>query len=155
MDQDGYPVVFDVEQMMGLDHLQPFVEEGGGVDGYPGPHVPGRVGQGLVWRHPGQRVRGSAPERATGGGQDQTCHRFRLLAGEALKQGRMLAVDRDQLAAVLGQRPLHHRPTGHETLLVGQRHAVPALQTGHRRSQPGRSDDSVDDDRCPGYVLRR
>ena len=58
----------------------------------------------------------------------------------------MFAIDRDQLAAVLGQRPLHHRPTGHQTLLVGQRDAIPALQTGHRRPQPGTSDNAVDND---------
>ena len=58
------PVEGDAEEQVRLDHLEPLVDQGRGVDRDDRAHVPGRVGQRLLGRDVGQLV--AACGRGTG-----------------------------------------------------------------------------------------
>ncbi len=61
---------FHIEKPPGLDHLEPFVEQRGGVYGDLRAHVPRRVLQRLRPRHAGELFRRHFPERAARRRQD-------------------------------------------------------------------------------------
>ena len=75
MDHHVDAVVGDAEQLVGLDHLEALVHEGGRVDGDLRAHLPGRVGQGVVHADRGQLVPAATAERAARGRDQQAGHR--------------------------------------------------------------------------------
>ena len=93
-DLDG--VVGDPEQVMRLDHLEALVHQRGRVDRDLLPHAPGRVGERLGRGHVGELVAAAAAKRAARGGDDDPGHRTRSGALEALRERRVLAVDRQE-----------------------------------------------------------
>ncbi len=98
-----------------------------------------RLGHG----HLRQLREGTPPERATGSGEDEFGHRCRVLPDQALRQRRVLRIDRHQLAAALVARRQHDVSSGDQTLFVGQGQPIPGSQGGHRRGQAGDADDPV------------
>ena len=152
VDQHRDPVVIDVEQMMSLDHLQSFVEQRGGVDGYPRAHV--HVG----WASASSGVTPASsrdrPRNGPPNGQDQPRYRLRILTGEALEQGRVLAVDRDQLTAVLGQGSLHHRSPATRLSLFARARDFPHSRPARVALNPAAPTMPLTT-MVPGSVLRR
>ena len=133
---DRDAVIIDVEQLVGLDDLESLVHERRRVDGDLGPHGPGGVGQGVLDADPGELRRAAAPEGAPASGE----HQAGDLGGarprpQALVKGAVLGVDRHDLRPRGVPGAGHHRPTGDERFLVGERQATPALEGGHGHGQ--------------------
>ena len=141
-------VVGEAEQVMGLDQLETLVHERRRVDRDLAAHVPGRVGERrldvdvaeLVLRHPAER-----PAR---GGQDQPVDAAGGFTAHQLEERRVLGVDRDH-AGVRALGELHDElATDDEALLVGEREVHALAERRDRRAEPGRADESVQDEVC-------
>src|SRR5207237_6354516 len=103
-------------------YLRTLGDQGGGVDRDDRAHVPGGLGKRVGRSHAGQV--GPTAERATARREDQSANLLRPSAAQALRQRRVLGVDRHDLVRALHRR-LHERPTRDEGLLVGQRERAP------------------------------
>ncbi|RIH86312.1 hypothetical protein Mterra_01457 [Calidithermus terrae] len=133
VDQHLHLLQRQAEELHGLEHLEALVEQRRGVDGHLGPHLPARVAQGHLGGDVAQ-VGGLVQEGAAGGGEDELGHAGKGLAGQALEEGGVLGVHREDFRpAPLGLGP-QQRPGRHHALLIGQRHAPPGP---HRRPHPG------------------
>ena len=144
MDDDGDPLIVDPEQVVRLDHLEPLVHQGRRVDRDPPAHLPGRVGERLLDRHPVEV--GAAAERPAGGGQHQPVDRRRALGAQQLEDRRVLGVDRqDPGAGRLGERR-DQLAADHQALLVGERQLDPLGERDDRRAEAGGADDRVEDE---------
>ncbi len=149
-DVDG--VVRHGEEEVRLDDLERLVHHGGGIDRDPRAHVPGRVRQRLCRRDRGELASRPAPERAARCRQQDAPNRSGRLADQALPDGRMLRVDRDDLGPG-APRCIQQQPAPrNQALLVGEGQSVALLERSHRRGQARRADDAVDDD---GVRVRR
>ena len=139
------PVERDAEEQVRLDHLEPLVDQGRGVDGDHRAHVPGRVGQRLLGRDVGAarsrvRPRNGPPlavstSRRTSSARPPRRHCASALCSEStgtIWPG--LARLGDQRAA------------DDQRLLVGQREGVAGVERGQRRPQPDRAGDAVEHD---------
>src|SRR3990172_7101760 len=89
---DLYALERHVEQPARFDALQPLVEERGAVDGDLLAHLPVRVAQRLLRRHPLQLLRWRVAEGPSGSGEDDALDGARALAPQALPDGGVLAV---------------------------------------------------------------
>ncbi len=127
------------EQVVGLDHLQPLVHQGGGIDRDLRPHRPFRVHHRLRRGHRGQRRARPAAERAAGGGQGDP--RRRVAVGQALEDRVVLAVDRDDGRRICVRLAHQQLARQHQRFLVGQQQALARARGGQRRGQPGGADD--------------
>jgi hypothetical protein len=125
------------EQQVRLDHLQALVHQGGGVDRDQRPHLPGGMGQGLFRRDVGQGLAAPAAEGPAAGGQHQPPDLGSPPGPQALGDGRVLGVDRDDLPG-LGPAG-DQRAADDQRLLVGQGQRPPGVQRGQRGLQPGRA----------------
>jgi hypothetical protein len=97
----------DAEQEVRLDHLEPLVDEGRGVDRDDRTHVPGRMVHGLLRCHVGEVRPAAAAERSPAGGQHEPSYLVGATTPQALGEGTVLAVDGHDLG---GLRPVeHHR----------------------------------------------
>jgi hypothetical protein len=89
------------EQVMGLDHLEPLVHQGRGIDRDPPPHVPRRVRQRL-FRADLAEI-GPAPERPAGRRQHETVDCPWRRSGEELLERGVLGIHgQDSRSARLG-----------------------------------------------------
>ena len=80
------------------------------------------------------------------GGEHEAGHPGRDVVGpQALVEGAVLAVDRDQLGPRGATGPLHDRAGGDQRLLVGQRQPAPGLERGEGDGQAGEAHHAVDD----------
>ena len=77
VDHDVDRVEGYAEQQVGLDHLEPLVDERGGVGRDDLAHREVRVGQRLLGRHVGELLAGPAPERAAAGGEHEAAYLLR------------------------------------------------------------------------------
>ena len=145
MDNHVDVVVARPEQFMGLDHLEPLVHEGRGVDGDLGAHGPRRMGQRLFHGHGGQLFGRPAPERTPGRCEDDARHPFVHVVGpQALMDGAVLAIDWQQFGAGGGPHSLDNRTGGDQGLLVGQAEAAAGSQRGQGHREPREPDHAVD-----------
>ena len=139
-------VVADPEEFVGLDDLEALVHQRAGVDGDLRAHLPGRMGQGIGDGDRFQLSSGAAPEGSAASRQDDGGHPIRMIVGpQALVNGAVLGVDRNDLGPRIGADPLNHRSGRDQRLLVGQPEPLARLQGRQRHRQPGESDYSVDD----------
>ena len=110
-----------VEQMMSLDDLQGLVHQRRRVDRDLRPHVPGRMIEGLVDGHLGQRLQRNIPQRASGGRQHDLLNLVVMSGRHGLKNRRVLAIDRQHVNAG-GTGAVHHEFARHDQrLFVGER----------------------------------
>ena len=104
---------------------------------------------GFVRRHRGQslgRPFGIIAERAAGGGQQQLLDTDRrqaitMLGRQALEDGIVLGIDRQQGRPVLFHRIHEQLPGTHQRFLVGQQHALAGPHRRQCRQQASRTDD--------------
>ena len=103
-------------------------------------------------------ARRAAPEGSARGGDQQPGHRESRPSGrrpsrwrvarsdglQALVDGAVLGVHRDDLGARGPAGPLHHRGAGDQRLLVGQGQPAPGFQRGQGHRQTGETDHPVD-----------
>ena len=157
----------DVEQQVGLNEFQPLVDQGRRVDRDDGPHLPRRMRQGLLGAHATQLIARAATEGATRRGQHEICdlgaarHQrrgetaFMHTRSQRLGDCRMLGIHRDDLPRET-HGVLHERTTDDQRLLVRQRQARTALQSGKRRRQAHTARNAVEHHRrCSRVQLRR
>ena len=140
-------VIWGTEQLVRLDDFQTLVHQGAGVDGDLRTHLPGRVRQSLVDANVGQIRKSAATERATTRRQDDATDLAVVECGrpQALVHRTVLAVHRHQFGARRGAQWLHHRGTGDEAFLVGERQPFAGSQRANRDLEAGEADDTVDD----------
>ncbi len=137
-------LVGQAEEPVRLYDLQALVHQGGGVYRYFRPHPPGGMRQRLLDRDGAHLFGRKAAERPTGGGQDEAAHLAGLLPAQALPDGAVLAIHRQDRDAVVA-RGLHDEVAGHhQRLLVGQRDGFPGANGGQRGPQPHQAG-------CSGY----
>ena len=141
---DGDAVGLDVEEPPRLDHLEPFVDQGRGVDRDLGAHRPLGVAQGLFDGHRGELLALQVAQRAAAARDDEAAQ-GRPFACEALEDGRMLRVDRqDRRTAFARQR--HHVCAGDdERLLVRQRQLLARFDRSDGGGEPRIAHQGVDD----------
>ncbi len=117
---DVNPLVRDTEEPVRLDQLETLVGKRRGVHADLSSHRPGRMGEGLV-DGDGRELFGRSPaERPARCGEHESVDGLRCAALQALEEGGVLAVDRQQEASALAMRR-HGELTGRdEALLVGE-----------------------------------
>ena len=159
MDHHVNVVVVDAEQLVGLDHLETLVHEGRRVDCDLGAHGPRRMGQRLLDGHRCQIGAGPTSERPTRGGQDNAVHPLVDVVGpEALVNGAVFAVHRQQLGSRRGPDPLDDRARGDQRLLVGKAKSTTGGQNSEGDRQSGETHHAVDGHigrhSCLGHGIR-
>ena len=107
------------------------------------------MGQGVVHGHRGQLARPPAPERAARGGEPAGGPPVVVAAvgtgrGQALVDGAVLGVDRDDLGPRGPPGPLDDRGPGDQRLLVGQGQPPAGLEGGQGHRQAGEAHHAVD-----------
>jgi len=132
---------FHTEEPAGLDHFQPFVEERGGVDGDFGAHAPGgmfeRLGRSNTFKG---SCRGVA-ERAAAGGEEEAANMGRIAPFQALKDGVMFAVHREDVDP-FAPGGFHDDLARHdEDLLAGDGEILPCFDGGQGGAQPANAHD--------------
>ena len=135
-------VVRDAEEQVGLDQLEPLVDQRGGVERDHRAHVPRRVGQRLGDGDVGQLGALSPAERAARGGEHQPVDLLGPAAAQALGQRGVLGVDRHDLPGRRGRR--HQRAARDQGLLVGERERGPGGERGQRGAEADRPGDAVE-----------
>ena len=139
-------LVGQAEQEVGLDHLERLVDEGRRIHGDLSAHLPGRVAQRLFHGRLRHALGRPGPEWPARRREDQPSHFGRAPARDALQDGAVLGVDRDDLTSAVA-RGAHHQLAGHdERLLVRERDPLPRRERRQRRRQPRRPDDPVHHD---------
>src|SRR5699024_2741248 len=145
-----------VEEQVGLDDLQPLVDQRRGVDRDDRPHAPRRVLEGLGRGHVDEFGPGTSPEGPAAGGDDQAAYLvpvradkslrgpalLPLRAREALSDGEVFGVDGDDLPGC-GQIT-HQGTTDDQGFLVGKGQATSGTQRGQRGFQAQRTGDAVE-----------
>src|SRR5688572_11029225 len=144
VNNDFDAVVGQIEQNVRLDYLERFVRERSAVDRVLPPHAPGRVPQSIRDTHPGETLRAPPAKRSTRSGENNAPHFTARMPGDALKDRRVLAVDRYELAMPILCGLLHEIAGDHERFLVGERDALPSLESRERRLEAGHADNGVD-----------
>ena len=153
------PVVVDPEQLVRLDHLEALVHQGRRVDGDLLAHGPGGMVQRRLHGHGRQFVCRTTAERPTGSRQDDVGDPFiHVVGSQALVDGAVLAVDRQQFGPRGGPDPLDHRACGDQGLLVGQAQALPSGKGRQGDREACEADHPVDghlrDDSGVGHRIR-
>ena len=133
---DVDPLVRHPEEVVGLDHLEALVDQGGGVDRDPAAHLPGGMGERLLRGHLGEI--GAAAEGPAGSGQHQPLDRSRWLRADQLIEGRVLGVDRDDPGVPRLRERGDQLAADHQRLLVGERQVDPLGERDDRRAEARR-----------------
>ena len=125
-------VVIQPEEVVGFDHLQPLVHQGGGIHGDLAAHAPVGMGGGIG--HGGIFEVGCGPvtEGAAGGGELNAPQTRSWYTGgeagvfspgrslQALEDGRVFGICRQQPAPTFLELGQHHRACCDQGFLVGQ-----------------------------------
>ena len=136
------------EQMHGLHEFQALVHHGGAVHGDLGAHAPVGVLHRLLRGHVLQFSAGLAPEGAAGAGEQDLAQFPLLPAHQALEDGGMLRIHRDDLRSLL-RRPCHDDIAGADQgLLVGQGDALFPVDGGQSGLQAHRAGHGRDHTVC-------
>ena len=122
--------------MVGLDDFKSLVHHRRGVDGDLGAHAPVGVLQRLRGRHRGEEVPFLAPERPSGGREDDPPDRFGVPAPQALKHGVVLRIHGQDDGPGFRAGLAEHVSGEHERFLVGEADDL-ARQRGRQR--PGQA----------------
>ncbi len=109
------------EEPVRFDDFEAFVHQGGGIDGDALAHLPIWMRQGLFWCDARKFRERQFAKRATRGGEDQAADFGGFPAAQALVNGVVFAVDRQQrdFAALYGGHD--HFAGGDQNFFVGQR----------------------------------
>src|SRR5438105_12195498 len=92
MDDDIDTLVGHIEEPVRLDHLQALVHESCAVHRDFGPHVPGGMGERLLYAYGTQFVERGLAERSSRSGQDESLDLVSFFTTQALPDGTVLAV---------------------------------------------------------------
>ena len=128
-----------IQEPVSLDHLETLVHQCGGVDGDLRAHLPRRVVQGLLLRHPGHIVQRRLSEGPARCRKDHPFHVSVRRLFQGLPHRSQLAVQRHQPYALSGRHLRHDVTRNNEGLLVGDGHILARLHRRERgpQSRPG------------------
>jgi hypothetical protein len=141
MNHRGALLRAESEQPLGLDQLEAFVGERRGVDRYLWPHRPVRMLQGIRRLDLGEPVGRPVAKRAAAGGQDNPADAGGRVALEALEDGVVLAVDREEFGAAFLCRGHHELAGEHENFLGRQGEVLAHGECGERGLESRGADD--------------
>ena len=117
-----------IKQPHCLDQLQALVHQSGAVDGDLGAHIPVGVLQRIRTGLAAQLFGGHAKERPARGREQDLGQRFGAVGIlQALENGGMLAVDRQQLYAMGSHGIRNQLAARDKAFFVGQRQIMPAF----------------------------
>jgi hypothetical protein len=128
VDDDADLLGREVEQPVGLDNLEGFIEQSGRVDSDLVAHPPGRVPEGVGGRRPLHLLAGGVSEGAAARGENDPGDVPRAtLPGrlQRLEHGRMLGIHRQHRDAPAACLRHQQRPGDDERLLVRKRQRLP------------------------------
>ena len=132
------------EEPYGLDELQTLVHQGSRVDGDLCAHVPVGVLEGVCTGLAAQLLGGHAEEGAAGGREQNFGQAgSALLILQALEDGGVLAVHRQQLYPVLFHSLRDQMTAGDKAFLVGQRQVMAALDGAQAGTKTGNAHHAV------------
>ena len=120
VDQYLYAVGGDTEKPFGLDDLKAFVHHTCTVDGDLRSHIPGGMAQGIRLGDVGQLVEREGPERSPAGCEKDFLDLIVSLTHDALENGGVLTVDRDDGCMVLLGQLTDQFSGHHQCFLVGK-----------------------------------
>ena len=130
LDNDLDLILRQTEEPRGLDQLKTLVHQGSRVDRDLGTHIPVGVLEGIRLRLGAQLLGAHTEERPAGGGQQDLFQRFgAVLILQALEDGAVLTVHRQQVDTVFLDGIGHQMSAGDKALLVGQRQIMAALDS--------------------------
>jgi hypothetical protein len=137
--------VLQREQVVRLDHLEPLVHQGGRVDRDLRTHLPDGMRQRLL--HGCLRELAVRPpaERPARPREDHALHVLAPLPAQALREGGMLGVHRDEPLGFALDEVQHELAADDQALLVGQGEGLARLQRREGRRQSGRTNEGVQD----------
>ena len=145
VDQDLDAGGVDVKEPAGLDDLQPLVDQGRGVDRDLGAHGPGGVLEGVFGPDVLQFLRGPSAEGAARCREPDLRDPVARLSVEALENGAVLTVDRQDGDSLFGRQRHDDMPRGDQGLLVGQGDLFAALDRGDGRPDAHHAHDRGDE----------
>ena len=149
LDNDLDLILRQAEEPRGLDQLKALVHQGGRIDGNFCTHIPVGVLEGVRLRLGAQLLGAHTEERPAGGGQQDLFQRFgAVLILQALEDGAVLTVHRQQVNTVFLDGIGHQMAAGDKALLVGQRQIMAALDSRQRGIQTRNADNSVQHRAC-------
>ena len=135
MHQHLYLTGLDTKEPLGLDHLETLVHHRSRVDGDLGAHIPRGVFQRISLRHMGYLVHRLQAEGTTRGRQQNLFNAVLILADKTLEDGRVLAIDGQNLGTIANGQVADQLSCHHERLLVGQTDGLVGLDGVDRRRQ--------------------
>jgi hypothetical protein len=129
----------DVEQVAGLDELEPLVGERGAVQRVLGAHRPVRMGEGLGRRRRAHLLDGGEAEGAAARRQHDRRHLLGASGQQALEDRAVLRIHRDHRHLVFGGELQQRRSAADDRFLVGEGDPAAGLDRGDDRREPGRA----------------
>src|SRR6185437_3034390 len=136
-----YLLRLEVEQPLRLDHLEPFIHEGGRIDGDLCTHAPVRMLEGMIPFDVDQEIGFLAEEGSAGSRENDLFDAAARLANETLKDRRMFGIHGDDRGLFL-QCLLHDDIAGHhEGLFVRKGYRLSVLNGSERWTKTGEADD--------------
>ena len=164
VDDDFDLVVIEAKQVVGLDHFEALVHQAGAIDRDLAAHAPvgmaGGIGHGGLDQIGGVPIAegaagGGELDAAQAGGGDARGEPGRVGPGgalEALEDGRVLGIGRQQPRAGAGQLRQHHWTCSNQGFLVGQGQVLAGPNRRQGGQQAGAADDAGDNQigRGPG-----
>ena len=121
-----------VEKPTRFDHFQPLVEQGRGIDGDFFAHPPSRMPQRLLLGHRAQLLRRPRAKGPAARRENQAANMPRVATFEALENGIVLAVDRQDAPTMAPGRGHDHLAGHDEHLFAGQSNVLPRLKRRER-----------------------
>ena len=144
MDLDSDLFNGHIEKPVGLDHLQPLVHQGGGVDGDLLPHLPVGMVEGILDRHLVKSAEGEIEERASRCGEDEAMDILLPVAEQGLKDGAVFTVDGQDLDMVPLCLLHHDLSRHHQRFFIGQCDGLSGLDGREGWDEADRADDRGD-----------
>jgi hypothetical protein len=127
--------------MEGLDQLQPLVHQGRAIDRDLGAHRPIGVGDGFAGGGRAHLLEAPVPERSAAGGEDDPPNALGTRRVEALEDGIMLGINREQGRSAAPGGFDHQLAGRDQGFLIGEGNRSSAPYRRHGRAEAGRSDD--------------
>src|SRR5262249_19286691 len=136
-----YLLGFEAKEPPGFYHLEALVHQRSRVDGDLGAHAPIGMLQRVVPFYIDQEIGFLAEKGPAGSGENDLFDAVSGLADQALKDGAMLGIHRDD-GGLLLERLFHDDvPRNDERLLVGEGNGLSLLNRPECRPEPRKSDD--------------
>src|SRR6266404_1390770 len=132
---------FNVEEPARLDHFQAFVKERGRIDGDLAAHDPGRMFQGPFDGDARELRFWRGPKRTAGSGEPKPPNGTGGFAIEALKNGGVLAIHRQNADALLAGFAHDQRAGHHQDFFGSDSDVFAGADRSQRRLQAGSADD--------------